>query len=151
MLSCASLLLRSSASSRDSGPPMSRTAFEIGRWLGFVEMEWKRWKIWRWLPKRSSRNPRLLAEYIGGDRPSWKGIAALNRYHLWKSFPNGDHTARIQGHTGIHVVCAMWLRYVTWVGSMVCQLAWKLGLGPDSLAFWLDFPEISDRPEQNQI
>jgi hypothetical protein len=116
MLPCASLLLHSFASSRDSGLPMSRTAFEIGRWLGFIEMEWKGWNRWRWWPKWSSRNPRLLTEYIGGDRPNWKGIAALNCCHLWRSFPDGDHTAHMQGYTGrIRSVAA------------ACNLGWACG------------------------
>jgi hypothetical protein len=46
------------------------------------------------------QNPRLLVEYIGGDQLSWKGIAALNCCHLWRYFPDGDHTAHMQGHTG---------------------------------------------------
>jgi hypothetical protein len=116
MLPCASLLLRSSASSRDSGLPMSWVAFEIGRWLGFVEMEWKMWKRWRWWPKWSSLNPRLLADYIGGDQLIRKGIAALNPCHLWRSFSVEDHTACMQGHTGR-------MRYV----AAACDLGWACG------------------------
>jgi hypothetical protein len=116
MLPCASLLLHSFASSRDSGMPMSRTAIEIGRWIEFVEMEWKRWKKWRWWPKWSSSNPKLLADYIWGDQPIWKGITALNHCHLWRSFPDGDHTAHMQGHMGR-------MRYV----AAACDLDWACG------------------------
>jgi hypothetical protein len=39
-------------------------------------------------------------EYIGGDQPSWKEIAVLNRCHLWRSLPDRAHTARMYVHTG---------------------------------------------------
>jgi hypothetical protein len=93
-------------SSRDSGPSMSQTALEIGRWLGFRkdgvgEME----MVCKWWPKWSSPNPRLLGEFIRVRSAKLEGNRGIKSLLSLQIFSDRCHTARMPFVDAVNDFC----------------------------------------------
>jgi hypothetical protein len=82
--------------------------------------------------KKELPNPRLMGwVYRRRGRPDWKGIAPLIRCLICTIFRKRTirHICMC-----IRIVCPYFLWKTTYVDPKIFQLAWKLNLGPNSLA-----------------